>query len=500
MPNSIHRLDSKNHSRTFFHMQWIIDGRSLVSDLHGGVSRVGVSLCDALIRHAEPTVQITCVTTGWRQHSLQTETLNRSHLHLSIPNKIWSANALSRFASLTESTERRVGKCHAVFFPNIGFTGRITLPYTLLLHDLSFLIEPKWFSKKMRVWHHAVHAEKMIKNATHLFSVSETTKQDAIRLLKIPEDRITVIPIGPTFSRPSLSHVHASDKNRSVISHERDYSIPYYFPYVLALGSGDPRKNTSLAIETVRTLRKMDQFRDLHLVLLGSPQRPIEPWIIYEENVDDERMQSLYGSARAFLYPSWYEGYGLPLHEAHALGVPSISSNGGALSETAPPSTRFADPAKLHHWVEELVHLISTSNAIVSPSSPTNSAVSPVISSPNSVISSPNSVISSPNSVISSSNSVISSSNSVISSPNSVISSEVERSLIKETALEKGSLHVGRDDGSNFKKGSLHVGRDDEIGGDLFNQTNTSNEKNSAWDTTALIIFQKLREISLLTD
>ena len=346
-------------------MQWIIDGRSLVSGLYGGVSRVGVALCDALVRNAEPTDQFTCVTTGWRKPSLQTEALNQSHLHLSIPNKIWSANAFARLASLNESTERSVGKCNAIFFPNIGFTGRITAPYALLLHDLSFLIEPKWFSKRMQVWHRAVGATHMIKNATHLFSVSETTKQDAIRLLNIPKERIAVIPIGPTLPRTPL--YHASRQHPSAISHERDYSIPYYFPYVLALGSGDPRKNTSLAIETVRALRKMDSFRDLHLVLLGSPERSIEPWIIYEEHVDDERMQALYGSARAFLYPSWYEGYGLPLHEAREFGTPLISSIGGALPETAPPGTRFADPAKLHHWVKELADLISPSTTPNAP-------------------------------------------------------------------------------------------------------------------------------------
>jgi len=271
--------------------------------------------------------------------------------------------------SLDREIEDRVGKIDAVFLPNIGFTGRITMrPYVLLIHDLSFLIEPKWFSMKQRLWHRAVDAISMIKNAAHLLAVSETTKRDAMRLLNIPEERITVIPLGPTmvgagFPRPDPSVGFGGRGNRAPTT-----------KYILALGGNDPRKNTTTGIEAVRVIRQEKEFENLELILVGAgfprpdPSDPVgfggrgnraPTWIRFVARPSDPQLATLYSGAAAFLYPSWYEGYGLPLHEAASFGTPCIASTAGALPETAPPGTIFADPAKPHHWVEALRTVLS---------------------------------------------------------------------------------------------------------------------------------------------
>lgn len=333
-------------------MRWIIDGRCLVAGLQGGVPRVGAALCDALVRAAP--ADVACVTTGWRRMPLATAALERAHVHIRIPNKIWSAGAMAGVASLDGPATHRLGRMHAAFFPNIGFFGPVRTPYALLLHDVSFLIEPRWFMPKVRRWHDAIRVKRIITEAAHLFAVSETTKEDTVRLLGVRPERITVLSIAPA----SLSATDGSGSPFSVSDPRRkDGTVAapaYSFPYVLAIGHGDPRKNTRLAIETVRRLTHDARGRDLRLVLLGSYPRTPEPWIIHEGRPDDARLASLYGSARALLYPSWYEGYGLPLHEAAAFGTPAIASTAGALPETAPTGTRFADPAKVHHWVEAL--------------------------------------------------------------------------------------------------------------------------------------------------
>jgi glycosyltransferase involved in cell wall biosynthesis len=66
------------------------------------------------------------------------------------------------------------------------------------------------------------------------------------------------------------------------------------------------------------------------------------------------QLQTLYAQASCVAYPSWYEGFGIPLHEASVYGTPCISSTAGALPETAPPGTLFAPPQKPHLWVEAL--------------------------------------------------------------------------------------------------------------------------------------------------
>lgn len=317
-------------------MRWLIDARPLVDPNPGGVSRVARGLISAFCALARED-EIILATTG--QNKFQASGFGFSalpagrqvagfrHIHLRLPNKIWSAAACAGITSLDQEIEKRAGKIDGIFLPNLGFVGRLRQPYTLLLHDLSFLMEPRWFSRKMRLWHKAVRPEELIRNAASLLSVSETTKRDAVKLLGIPKNKITVIPMGPTIQNMRDARCAMRDAPR----------------YILVLGADDPRKNAKLAVEAIKILKQEKGFEDIELILIGSKNR-----------VSNEKLAELYQNASAFLYPSWYEGYGLPLHEAAAYGTPRVASTTGALPETAPRGTLFADPAKPHHWAEAL--------------------------------------------------------------------------------------------------------------------------------------------------
>ncbi|MFH1077706.1 MAG: glycosyltransferase family 1 protein [Patescibacteria group bacterium] len=341
-------------------MRLLVDARPVVDAKGGGVGRVARHLLEAFVRLAADD-EIVLATTGSRPPSpdaLPTGPNVRS-IHVHIPNKLWSLACMTGFAALDEELGRRAGNIDATFLPNLGFVGDLKRPHVLLLHDLSFLLEPAWFPPKARWWHRAVDAASQIRRATHLLAVSETTKHDAMRLLDIPRDRITVIPLGSTilphpvvpaqagtppegFPLPAsagtglASGLRGNDRGR----------------YVLALGANDPRKNASTAIEAVAALRREPGFEDIELKLVGR-----------DGPISDEDLADLYRHASAFLYPSWYEGFGLPLHEAAAFGTPCIASTAGALPETAPPGTLFADPAKPHHWVEALKIVLSASTS-----------------------------------------------------------------------------------------------------------------------------------------
>lgn len=204
----------------------------------------------------------------------------------------------------------------------------------LLVHDISFLIEPRWFKLRGRIWHHAVHARRLIKEAKHLFAVSERTKQDLITQVSIPAERITVIPIG-------LDHVEPFAKLPPTLEGKR---------FVLAMGYGNPRKNAGCAIAAVDALRRSAKFSDVSLILIGRDlKRPSDAAVI-----------TLMKHASAFLYPSWYEGFGIPLHEAARFGTPCIASTASVLPETAPQGTLFASPAKPHEWTKALEIILHT--------------------------------------------------------------------------------------------------------------------------------------------
>ena len=326
-------------------MRLLVDARPIIDPARGGVGRVALALVDAYAKTFLDD-QIVCVTTGTKRPELPKTLADRknvTHLHLRIPNKLWSALSVLGVVSLTRETERRVGKIDAAFFPNLGFIGGVSTGHSiLLLHDLSFLIEPRWFTWKQRLWHRALRADKLIRSFPRLLAVSETTKRDAVRLLNIPEGRIAVIPIGPTLvgARPASPSGMTTDVHADIPTGQGDAGVAPT-RHVLALGGTDPRKNIGTAKAAVDHLRKDASFKDIKL-------------LIPEKRPTDEELASLYQNAAAFLYPSWYEGYGLPLHEAAQFGTPCVASTSGALPETAPQGTLFANPVKPHHWVEAL--------------------------------------------------------------------------------------------------------------------------------------------------
>jgi glycosyltransferase involved in cell wall biosynthesis len=340
-------------------MTILVDARPIVDAARGGVSRVALEMCVAYAE-AFPTDTLICVTTGSKKPLLPDRLLqcpNVQHVHLSWPNKLWSVAAMLGIVSLVTEAKKRVPTINAAFFPNLGFIGKIpkNIPSVLLLHDLSFLIEPRWFTFKQRIWHRAIRASQLITSTTQLLSVSETTKCDAMRLLNIPSNHITVIPLGPTVPPATSYQLPATSS-----------------PYILCLGANDARKNTKTAIEAVRALRAEEKYSDIELVIVGArfiaPNENKMDWIRSVERPTDDQLSTLYKNAAAFVYPSWYEGFGLPLHEAAQFDTPCIASTSGALPETAPPGTFFANPMKPHQWATaiklalELPHTPTTSS------------------------------------------------------------------------------------------------------------------------------------------
>ncbi|MDP3793886.1 MAG: glycosyltransferase family 1 protein [Candidatus Uhrbacteria bacterium] len=339
-------------------MRILIDARPLVDPRAGGVTKVAAGLLPALVE-AMPDAQFVFVTSGIKSPSVilakaGIQSVNRwipasagmtnkiDWHHVSMPNKLWSLGCALNFFSLDRWFKRQ--NFDLILLPNIGWVGSIKRPYALIVHDLSFLIEPRWFTWKTSLWHKLVRAENLIKQASHLFAVSERTKQDLMRLLNIPAERITVIPVGRSWKQEEGMR-------------NNDESVADLPPqligkrYMLALGANDPRKNIGCAIAAVKAIRQNAKFKDVELVLVGSKSVSckLTP-VSCLGHPSDRALATLMKHASAFLYPSWYEGFGLPLHEAARFGTPCIASTAGALPETAPQNTLFAPPSKPHLW------------------------------------------------------------------------------------------------------------------------------------------------------
>ena len=194
---------------------------------------------------------------------------------------------------------------------------RARVPVVVTVHDLALLRYPEAF----RPWHRTtgrLALRRSVRAADAIVAVSEFTRAELVDLLGVPEERIRVVPNGvePGFS---------TDGPRA----DGDY--------VLAVGTLEPRKNLSRVVEAAR--RAGVELRAVGAAGWGGVDVP--GWV---GRVSDEELAGLYRGARCVVYASLYEGFGLPVLEAMASGVPVVTSRGGATEEIAGGAAVLVDP------------------------------------------------------------------------------------------------------------------------------------------------------------
>ncbi len=214
------------------------------------------------------------------------------------------------------------------------------------LHDLAFLRYPHVLTRSKRLYHRTF-TMRSLQHATMIIANSNSTKQDAIELAGIPASRIqTVYPcIDERFSNV----VHTSDIQAFRQAHALTQG------YILYLGTLEPRKNIATLIEAYAQVRAIFR-REEKLVLAGGKgwlydsifekiqKLGLEAEVIFPGFVTDSEQLLWYHSASAFVYPSLYEGFGIPVAEALACGVPVVTSNVSSLPEAGTSIALTVDP------------------------------------------------------------------------------------------------------------------------------------------------------------
>lgn len=182
---------------------------------------------------------------------------------------------------------------------------------------------------------------------------SKTTKEDIIKFAEIPAEKIKVMYLGVS----SDFKPQDDEKVKEVLA---KYKIKK--PYILSVATQEPRKNIQKLIDVFDKIN--ENYQDLNLVLVGKygwgQEIPVSENIKQTGFVSQEDLSAIYSGARVFVYPSLYEGFGLPILEAMACGVPTITSNNSSMAEIAKDAAILIDPrneAQLKKAIEMVLSL-----------------------------------------------------------------------------------------------------------------------------------------------
>jgi glycosyltransferase involved in cell wall biosynthesis len=237
----------------------------------------------------------------------------------------------------------------------------IGLPGTVLtVHDLSFMVEPQWF-RAGRAAYYRLAVARSARTAARIVADSEATAADLRERLRLPADRIDVVPLGVDESLAPAAPEQCREARLR-------YGLPEH--YLLFLGTLEPRKNVSRIVRAWS--RAVDVDKDMpDLVLAGRYGWKVEP-ILHEVMesphfarihlpgfIAREDAPAVMTAAEGFVWPSLYEGFGLPPLEAMACGAPVLTSNTSSLPEAVGDAALTIDPEDESALTEAIHRLVT---------------------------------------------------------------------------------------------------------------------------------------------
>jgi len=244
-------------------------------------------------------------------------------------------------------------------FPNMfgGGFRRGQAKQIATVHDLTPLILPSMHPMK-RVIATRLALTRCMRDSDRVIVPSQVTGRDLMKTTSVQPGKIVHIPEGVNSTMRRIS---------PTVEFAARYQITR--PFILTVGVLEPRKNHNLLLLVLRELRIRGH--DLELIIIGRPGwrwrsplkmmrfEDIRPWVRILADVSDVDLVEFYNRAALFMYPSFYEGFGLPILEAMACGAPVISSSTSSMPEVAGTAALFADPVDAQSFAEQARRVLS---------------------------------------------------------------------------------------------------------------------------------------------
>jgi glycosyltransferase involved in cell wall biosynthesis len=233
------------------------------------------------------------------------------------------------------------------------------------VHDLIFKRYPQYYP----AWDRRIYDAKSraaCEAADHIIAVSHQTRNDLLEFYDIPPEKVSVIYsiVDPSF--------FTSSSTDSLLKTKNSFRLPDKF--ILYVGTIEKRKNL---LTLVKAFSEIKGETDARLIVVGKPksykasvtdylsQHQLQNDVLFLENVATDQLRNIYQLASIFVYPSFYEGFGLPISEALALGVPVIASDIPVLKEAGGDAARYTDPDDAFAMADTILNLLNNEPARV---------------------------------------------------------------------------------------------------------------------------------------
>lgn len=314
--------------------QIYINGRFLLTR-PTGIQRFAYEICRSLIDHGEDVV-IICPSSGSIDSSYNLVGMNIVRFGIG-SSHFWEQIVLPLFF---------IFKSNYLLLCLSGIGPVCISKKVMTIHDLSFVENPAWFSRSYYLLY-SMLTRLAAKTSKHILTVSEFSKREILRYCSfLTSDDVSVI-----YNATSLSGKTAYKKDESE-------------KYFLFVGSFDPRKNLSTLISAVENIN------DVKLKVVGGHHRSFNSELINKDkasniefwgSVSDEELSALYAKAEALVFPSLYEGFGIPAIEAMSFGCPVLASDIPVMHEVCSDAVVYFDPTSKKSLTDALISVLQMS-------------------------------------------------------------------------------------------------------------------------------------------
>jgi glycosyltransferase involved in cell wall biosynthesis len=298
---------------------------------------------------------------NWLSRNFSPNELIQSYSPHCLPIPVTVTNALIKFPNpLLAYFSRSLDRPDVVHGTDHFVYPNPTSRNIMTIHDLTFVKYPEYVPKIVKTYLERI--KNCLKFTDAIITFSENTKRDLVELLKIAPNKIYVTYQASRYRADYLTEQQIEELKVS-------FSYDFNKPYFLFVSTLEPRKNVISLIQAFNYLKQKYKIEH-QLVLIGQTgwkyqpilqainQSPYRSDIHHLNYLSDDLVALFYSQAEAFIYPSFYEGFGLPVLEAMTLGAPVITSNGSSLPEITGDTALLINPNDSMELAGAMLNLI----------------------------------------------------------------------------------------------------------------------------------------------